>query len=146
MSFKIYAAGPLAGTDLYAAQEWRDELRYLLKPFGIEVYSPLRKKDLDNPTADPLFGSDASILTRDHYDCKSADLVFVNLLGSKQISIGSVMEIAWAYAYGKPMVIASNTETYNHPMLNQITPFRVLSISEAIYTIKAILLPHTGEP
>jgi hypothetical protein len=42
------------------------------------------------------------ITTRDYNDCKRCDILVANFLGADKISIGTVMEIAWAKAFPNP--------------------------------------------
>ena len=155
--FKVYLAGAISGLTYDDGQEWRTTVRDKLKDTSIECYSPLRQKHilrgagvLDADKSADAYGTfsplatDRGIMTRDHYDCQSADLIFVNLLGSKKVSIGTVMEIAWAYAYRKPLVLVTElTGLHDHPMIREATGYRVETLEEGIDVMMAILLPVT---
>jgi hypothetical protein len=39
---------------------------------------------------------------RDLFDVTRASVLFVNLLGAKIVSVGTVMEMAWAHVKGTP--------------------------------------------
>ena len=88
-------------------------------------------------------GTAHAILTRDHLDCQNCDAIFVNLLGASTVSIGTVMEIAWGFAYRKPVVIAMEKEgnVHQHCMLNQSTPFISDTLDHAIHLLVTILTP-----
>lgn len=144
-----YLAGPISGLTYDGAQEWRDYVRQSLAP-EIECYSPLRYEHhlkqhvvLEQAHDYHPLTSDRGIMTRDHYDCMTRDLVFVNLLGAgSRVSIGTVMEIAWAFAYRKPLVLAVESgSAHEHPMIREATGFRVGSLDEAINVTRAVLLP-----
>ncbi len=47
-----------------------------------------------------------AITLRDRWMTKQADVFFLNLLGTKKVSIGCIMELAWAFDNGKHIVIA----------------------------------------
>ena len=152
--FKIYLSGPITGLTLEQTQEWRNYVsNILVKEKGFFCYSPLRYKDyLKNmgkltPTfrkaINPL-SKGAAPLTRDYYDTVNSDLVLVNLLGAKDKSLGTIAEMAWAYAFKIPMIIVMEKEgnPHDHCFMHW-TPWIVETLDEAIYITKAILT--TGE-
>lgn len=151
--FKVYLAGAISGLAFDDAQDWRAYVRGALEPTGIDAYSPLRQKHfLENVgPIDPNgsygvwpLSTDRGIMTRDHFDCQSSDLIFVNLLGATRVSIGTVMEIAWAFAYRKPLVMAmEDGNLHDHPMIREAIGYRVPTLDHAIAVTQAILLPHT---
>lgn len=151
MTFKVYLAGPIAGLTYDEGQDWREYAQAALASHFINGYSPLRQKDFlraagvigKTQFANPM-ATDRGIMTRDHNDCKTADAILVNLLGAKSVSAGTVMEMAWAYAYGVPLIVAME-ETGNlheHPMIRESIDFRVTTLDEAIAVTVAILLPN----
>lgn len=150
--FKVYLAGPITGLAFDDAQDWRADMRQMLEPVGIDCYSPLRQKHflrsagvLEGAYNHNPMSTDRGIMTRDHFDCQTSDLIFCNLLDAKRVTIGSVMEIAWAYAYRKPLVVAMEAEgnVHEHPMVREAIGYRVPSLEHAAAVIQAILLPHT---
>jgi nucleoside 2-deoxyribosyltransferase len=84
-------------------------------------------------------------MTRDFNDVKRCDALLVNLLGYKaedRVSAGTIMELAWAYAFQKPAVVAieaSGNPHDNHPMIHEAMPFRVTTLDEAIDAVAVIL-------
>ncbi len=149
MSFSIYAAGPITGISYKGATDWRQGVSLELEKFGIITFSPMRHKDYLAGTesiGDSYEGKPLScrhgIMQRDFYDVRRADLIFVNFLGATTVSKGTVMELAWAFAYQKPtVVIMEPGNIHEHAMVNEAISFRVLSIEEAIHVTKSILLP-----
>jgi nucleoside 2-deoxyribosyltransferase len=148
MKPSVYLAGPISGESFDAAEEWRLRIKRALSP-DIDAFSPLRAKvylSQERQLADsyenyPL-SSKRGIFTRDHFDSKRCDLLFVNMLGAKRVSIGTVMEIAWAHAYDKPIVLVMEQgNIHEHAMLNEACPFRVDTLDEALFVTRAILLP-----
>ncbi|MGI0075801.1 MAG: nucleoside 2-deoxyribosyltransferase [Nitrosopumilaceae archaeon] len=150
---KVYLAGPITGESWNEANDWRQEVE---RHFDINYthqlvgFSPLRHKHyLKNETKihrsyeETVFSSQRGIFARDFNDVKTADLVFVNLLNTKIISVGTVMEIAWANAFQIPVVLVMEKENniHEHPMLHEACPFRVDTLHEGIDLVRKILLP-----
>jgi hypothetical protein len=97
-----------------------------------------------------ILSSGKAILDRDHSDVKGSQLIVVNLLGAKTVSIGTVMEIAWAHTLqiptvviiedpvieehvtdGKPLTIEF-VNPHEHSMLLASASYRVKSIEDAL--------------
>ena len=149
--FKVYLAGPVTGLTFDESQGWRAYVRGVLATSGIKGYSPMRQKHFPH-NAGGLTGSypnpmatSRGITTMDHFDVKTADLIFVNFLGAKKLSAGTVMELGWAYAYRKPVVCAIDPDdtVHAHPMIDEAIGYRLPSLDAAIAVTQAILLPNT---
>ncbi len=146
---KVYLAGPITGVTYTDCTDWRDYMRDKL-PSNIETYSPMRGKTrlsdrangnviLDSYEDDPL-SSNKGINARDYNDVKTCDAVFVNFLGAKRVSIGTVMEIAWARAFNKPVVcVMEKDNLHNHSMLNYACGFILETLEEGADVLTAIL-------
>lgn len=148
MKPSVYLAGPISGESFDVAETWRAQVRHQLSP-DIDCFSPLRAKHYlkseeklgDSYESYPL-SSRRGIFARDHFDSKRCSLLFVNMLGAQRVSIGTVMEIAWAHAYDKPIVLVMEAgNIHEHAMLNEACPFRTDSLEEGIWLTRAILLP-----
>jgi len=162
----VYLAGPISGLSYGEATGWRTEVRDQLLRSGIKAASPLRAKvyirecveiDQASPAIDfpdqgmPSPGMDEvavnvmsnsrGITTRDRFDCLNCDVLFVNLLDTEKVSIGTVMEIAWADAWRKPIVLVMEDESnlHDHAMIRECVGFRVPTVSEGVEIVKAIL-------
>jgi len=143
----VYLAGPIAGLSRDNFEGWRTSATKALSP-EIVCFSPLRGKQyLDGGVSDDSYLSlvlsqEKAINERDHFDCWSSDLILVNLVGAKKVSIGTVMEIAWGKAYRKPVVLAMESgNIHDHAMLRESASFIVNSIEDAIKVTRTILLP-----
>jgi nucleoside 2-deoxyribosyltransferase len=151
----VYLAGPITGLTFAGCTDWRNFAREQLAQAGIKGLSPMRGKEYleaiarDTPfTADgdryaiqgPL-STNRGIMTRDRYDALRCDVLLVNLLGAGQVSIGTVMEIAWADSRRTPIVCAMEKEgnVHHHGMILEALGYRVPSLEEAIHICKAIL-------
>ena len=147
-SYQIYLAGPISGLNFKDSTDWRQYVMDNLDP-AIEGLSPLRKKEylknLGNLTGsyeDWPLSTQRGIYARDRFDCHRADLVLVNLLDAKMVSIGTVMEIAWAAQANTPVVLVMEPDNiHTHPMLLEACPFVVHGLEEAVGLVHALLVP-----
>lgn len=149
---KVYLAGPISGLNLAGCTEWRKVVEKDLAEHGIRAFSPLRGKEY--LASVPVLSSHGreyvhlgvlstarSIMTRDRFDATRCDAIFVNLLGAKAPSLGTVMEIAWADLYRIPIICAMEAEgnPHEHMMITEAIGFRVPTLEEALHVTKAIL-------
>lgn len=81
------------------------------------------------------------IVARDYFDCRRADLIVVNFLGAKRVSIGTVMEIAWAHAHRVPVVLVmeESDNPNDHCMLRECCSYRVSTLYQAFKICVAVL-------
>lgn len=149
----VYLAGAIAGIPGTDAVEWRRDVAADLGMRNIETLDPMRhKRTLYRPEristdyrdyADrgPFYTS-RGIMARDFNDVKRADALLVNLLGLTKPSLGTCMELAWAYALQKPAVVvmeASGNPHDLHPMLHEAMPFRVDTLEEGVDVVATVL-------
>jgi len=148
----VYLAGPITGLSFEGATDWRDFAIKELAKGGIKGLSPMRGKDFlkgiqefsaqcHTEGALNALASPRGIMTRDRFDATRCDVLLVNLLGAKSVSIGTVMEIAWADAVRTPIVCAIEPtgNVHEHAMIDQALGYRVPTLDEAINIVRAIL-------
>jgi nucleoside 2-deoxyribosyltransferase len=149
----VYLAGGIAGLTGRTATDWRIEAGMMLRSRDVETLDPMRAKDALSGQARistdfhdyadrGAFFTAKGIMTRDFNDVKRCDALLVNLLGAEKPSLGTIMELAWAYAFQKPAVIAieaSGNPHDLHPMIHEAMPFRVTTLDEAIDAVAVIL-------
>lgn len=149
----MYLAGGIAGLPGSDATLWRCRAEIDLAIRGIESLDPMRSKDALGAQAKistnfhdyadrGAFFTSRGIMTRDFNDVKRCDALLVNLLGLEKPSLGTIMELAWAYAFQKPAVVvieAAGNPHDNHPMIHEAMPFRVTTLDEAIDAVAVIL-------
>lgn len=150
----VYLAGGIAGLTSEAAIDWRLSAARFLDVYGIETLDPMRAKRHRWPEGSRIgqsfheykdagaFFTSKGIMTRDFNDVQRADALLVNLLGADKPSLGTVMELAWAFALQKPAVVAieaSGNPHDNHPMIHEAMGFRVPTLDEAIDAVAVIL-------
>lgn len=147
---KVYLAGPISFLTLDQANDWRRVANLELLQSGITCFSPLRGKGFladKGPLSEhghdghPLSTS-RGIMTRDRFDCTRADVVLANLLGAERVSIGTVMEIAWADAARVPVVLVMEAGSpHEHCMILEAAGYCVETLEEGLDIVKAILTP-----
>lgn len=144
----LYLAGPITGISFDGCTDWREYVASKL-PAHIKGVSPMRgknylskeKKVKDSYEDQPLSCS-KGITCRDRFDTTRCDMVFVNFLGAKKASIGTVMEIAWADMLRKPVVIVMEPDNvHNHSMIRESAGFIVSTLDEGILIATAVLSP-----
>lgn len=149
---RIYLAGPIAGlTYSEATHGWRQEVSNALAGTGIQCYSPMRGKVFLKDHAGPI-GKEGyeqhpmsrmqGILGRDRNDVMEADLIFMNVQGAKSVSIGTTVELGWADAFRKPIVLVTDKEgPHNHAFFTGLATYVCHDVATAIDCTKALLLP-----
>lgn len=154
---KIYLAGPISGLHYNGAQDWRDFAALELFKVGLLGFSPLRAKNylkekgvIEQGYEGHPLSTDRGINSRDRFDVMSCDAVLFNFLGSgDRISVGTMIEMGWADAFRKPIVVVMEPALQNkhdHPMLRECTHFRVTAVEEAVWILDRIFNPHFNFP
>jgi nucleoside 2-deoxyribosyltransferase len=149
----VYLAGPITGLTYGGCVDWREHAIKELARDNIQGISPMRAKEFlknhvtieDTPDLeDQVLSSQRGIYARDKFDCHRADLLIVNMLDAKKVSIGTVMEIAWAAAINTPIVLVMEEigNIHQHMMLAEACPFRVTNLRDALRVTVAILAPQ----
>ncbi|MDQ5949396.1 MAG: hypothetical protein QG589_522 [Patescibacteria group bacterium] len=146
--FLLYCAGPILGTSYKECTSWREYVANQL-PLHITAVSPMRgKKYLENEKSishsyeEYPLSSKKGITCRDRMDVMRCDMIIVNFLGTKKVSIGTVMEIAWADAWRKPIIVVMEKDNiHQHTILQEVTGFIVSDLDEAIKIVVSVLSP-----
>lgn len=146
MTHSIYLSGPISEVPLNIAQEWRASFEEAVQIVGgphIKCINPMRFR-----LTTPMSAEDPTYITsRDRFDVQRADLLVVNFLYRYQnpeiISIGSVIEMAWADAWNKPIIMAVpvnwKSRLSSHPFIADMVTAVVHSELELIYQARAFL-------
>ena len=140
MTKKVYLAGPMSGLSIEQQGDWRIWCSRQLKIYGITSICPLR----GNVDTNTTLSTNKGITSRDFFDVQSCDVILINLLKqycANEISIGTCMEVAWAYSLRKPVVLAIDDENspYDHKMIHGCSTYEVNSLTHAVETINNIL-------
>lgn len=114
---KIYCCHPISGLSADEVFEYYEDMQSVLGGFGYEVLTPMhgkshlrteknfRASDYRHPVS-----TNHAIFNRDRWMVTQADVVYANLLTSQMVSIGTMMELAWASDKGKHVVLAMPEE------------------------------------
>jgi nucleoside 2-deoxyribosyltransferase len=123
--YSIYCCAPISGRTYDEVIIYYEEIRRDLIAFGLHPLIPMVRRDHDNDPNVPAHGqlhpasSDKSITNRDRWMVKSSDIVYANLIGATRVSIGTCMELAWAYDRGKHVIIAMEDDNlHRHAFVN----------------------------
>lgn len=156
VSKTVYLAGPISGLTYDEATGWRHAAQEVLAKSGIKAISPLsaavhlrnHKGLLTDCEIVPglecvvqAMSTPTGVVTRDKFYCLNTDVMILNLLGSKRVSIGSMVEVGWANARNIPIVLVME-ETGNfheHAFVTECCQFRTTNVSDALHIVKAIL-------
>jgi len=140
---KIYLAGPMTGLSRREANDWRllvsDRLRFctILSPMRAKEF--LNEEDSGELNQHPLTAP-KGIVSRDFFDVGQADILIVNLLGAKRVSIGTMFEMAWAFQNKTPMVLIIESENiHRHPFPLEVANFTVATVEDAIDLVLRIV-------
>jgi hypothetical protein len=147
----VYLAGPISGQNLAGALDWRERARCYLLPHQIATLNPLRGKDYLNSIvkdgvystsyADHPMSTPHGITMRDRWDAVRCDLLlayFPPLL--TKVSIGTVMEVAWASQAGRyVLAVMEPGEVHDHGMLTDSCSLVLRDLDEALHLIPTIL-------
>lgn len=143
----IYLAGPITGLAYDESEDWRIQARKIL-PEWIATATPLRGKQyLREHGKLPAFGygkkplsTNKGIVTRDSYDVRNCDMILMNLLDAKRISVGTMIEMGWAYGYGTPIVLVMEPgNIHEHAMTFEIPGYIVPTLEEGCMVVEMFL-------
>ena len=161
---KVYMAGPMAHVTKQAADSWRyyvagrlDGIHEMPSGPFIEVlcFNPTRGEETDaaqkfsaTATGATPWNTVSGITGRDRHDLQTADIVFMNLLGAKRVSIGTTVELGWADAYRKPIVLVmeKSGNPHEHIFFQGLCTYRVDNLDSGIACAKYVLMPHVKPP
>jgi nucleoside 2-deoxyribosyltransferase len=125
----VYLAGPIAGLSWEAASGWRAYASAAFERRGVRALSPLRQRpkligSRYIPSTETHY-SDSEILARDFLDVFTCDLLLANFLGAEHASPGSCIEIGWAFALRKPVVVCMEADNPHDRALVRATAWFV---------------------
>ena len=167
MGPKVYLAGPIKSLTYAEATDWRVKARTQLARQGMDGYSPMRAKHFlkdslsistDAAFYDNVIANPTAIVTRDRYDVMSCDMMLINVQGASSVSLGTAVEIGWADAFRKPMVMVMagpqpcgwcgevncgveepSLSPFKHEFIEALVGYKVETIEQAVLVCKAVL-------
>lgn len=131
----IYLAGCMSyyyeNSEPQKAEHWRDIAKERLKDIGISTFDPtLHYK------ANYLYDSDLMVQQNEYY-LKKADIILVNL-DDLDKSYGTIYELVYAHALGKPILAFGNSAILSHPHLKHASINRFCNLDEVLDFISAV--------
>lgn len=147
----VYLAGPIAGCDLYEANEWRAYVNGRLDQHGIRGISPLRCEPLIGERYatgydDPRFGTPRAIASKNFLDVQMCDMTLCYLpaeLNRRRLSVGTVLELGWAHALRKPTILVSDYDFLTeHPVVQANAGWILPKLDDAIEVIIGVLADY----
>lgn len=153
----IYLAGPIAGCSYKEATNWREAVVRDFLP-GITGISPMRLKEwcartrkigdvsqykeITDETEYLLTGESHAIRARDYNDVITCDMVFAYLplvLNKRRPSWGTSIEIGWASANEKPIVLVTDDDNLtSHPLVRESAGWIVPSLEQGIAVVNSV--------
>jgi len=109
--FTIYLAHPMTGLTTEEVTDYYSEIKRILADMGYCVLHPMVAKGVDlngviRPTGEvSSVCNKHAVIERDSWMVNQADVVYLDLSGSSQISIGCMMELAWSYILKKHTIV-----------------------------------------
>lgn len=154
---RVYLAGPIAGNTVPEAKNWRFDVNQMIKSkqHGITCISPLRCEP--NPDGDqykilydndPLYGTYNAIGAKNNFDTLNCDITLAYLPKPKlegHQSYGTLIEVAWSKAHGKPCIVVSNDpDVFNHPLIKYCSDWVLKDLNQAVELIVGLLGGYVG--
>lgn len=144
----VYLAGPITGFPYATSLAWRRDLVADLAEHAphLTCLDPLRAKEhlaeleLVPDEAGP--GSqlgNAGVVARDLWDIDRADVVLINLLGATTVSVGAMVELGWATAKGKLVMVMLDDDSdnpHNHLFVRELASVLVSSVEAAATVLR----------
>lgn len=146
----VYLAGGMTGLLAADARDWRGTAALSLSARGIEILSPMRGHPVEKFGSGMIKAFDdvaesggvEGVMLRDLTDVRRADALLVNCLGAKFISVGTAIELGWAYLLHKPAVVIIEREGNphdQHPMVRAAIRYRAENLLDGVEAVAAIL-------
>jgi len=113
----IYLAHPISGLKAVDVFNYYDDMYAKLKDVGYRVLTPMYGKD--HLRCEKEFRASGykfpcttnhALFNRDKWMVEQADVVYANLMSAPQVSIGTMMELAWASHMRKHVIVSMPVE------------------------------------
>jgi nucleoside 2-deoxyribosyltransferase len=149
----VYLAGPILGCYKHEANDWRFEVSVDLGSHNIIGISPLRCEPLIGEKygvgyTDPKFGTARAIAAKNMFDTKTCDMVLAYMPtppAGRLPSAGTICEIAWGHALGKPVILATDDPFIrDHPVINSCCNWVLDNLEDAVEVAVGILAGYCG--
>lgn len=148
----VYLAGPIGGCTQAEANDWREMVADALPPEIVGI-SPLRCEPLVGERyglhyADPMFGTARAISSKNLMDVRQCDVTLAFLprwATERAPSYGTVIEMAWAHALGKPVILVTDDEhVREHAVVNACAGWVLPTLREATDLLVGLFGGYVG--
>jgi hypothetical protein len=145
---KIYLGRPITGLSFEEVAGYYQRLKDVLSYYGYEVshamtgkrYLRSEKEFKAEGYLNPL-STNHAITARDHWMTKQCDIFFLNLLDAKSISIGCMMELAWAFDSNKHVILVmEDNNVHNHAFVLETADVIFKTELEALEYLKKLIV------
>lgn len=150
----VYLLGPIIGRSKHDMLDWREEAGERLRACGYKVLSPLTaegllwpQKKIDTKSAARYpQGVGRATWNADRARIKSCDIVLGNFQGSKKVSIGSIVELTWAFEWAKLSVLVMGSRNcHRHPWIREVMSGPMFkTLTQAIRYLEGIAADGIG--
>ena len=146
---KIYLAGPISGKSYDEVVNLYNEKIDIFTKMGYSVLCPMRGKSYlrnelefkDHGYSNFPVSTNHAIFERDKWMVQTSDIVFADLLNSgERVSIGTVMELAWASYLGKhTIILLPENNIHRHAFVLESADIIFENISDALKYFKDLI-------
>jgi hypothetical protein len=143
----VYLAGAITDCDNGEANDWRRNLTHRLSTLNIAGISPLRCEPLMGErytltNQDPRFGTARAIASKNFLDVQTCDLTLCympKIINERRLSIGTIIELAWAHSMRKPTILVSDYDfVTSHPVVQANASWILDSMDDAMDVIAGV--------
>jgi len=147
MSLKIYVSRPICGCSYPEVVGWYDQTIKKLRKMGYSVYHPMtNKKALRTETEFKAHGygnpesTNHAIFERDRWMTENCDVFITYLANAQIVSIGSMMELAWASLLGKHTIVVIDKENiHEHAFVLEAADLVLPTYEEAMKYLRSFI-------
>lgn len=136
---KIYLTKPMKGHSYEEVVGYYDEVQPILESQGWTVLNPMTgksylkgEKSFKGHNYTQSLSSDHAIFVRDRWMVRQADALLVNLLNTKDVSIGTMFEMAWASDEKHVVTIMDKDNIHWHAFVLQASHVVYETLGEAL--------------
>jgi nucleoside 2-deoxyribosyltransferase len=126
---KVYLAGPIAGQSDTSTFQWREIMSIMLKQVGIDSIDPAKLRDFRNVE----YPGDVAVVEPDKADIDSCDVLLAN---AHIVSVGTSMEVIYAWERGKFVIVRHPTPATASPWLHYHSHVFTASLGGALQAIE----------
>jgi len=143
--FTAYCARPISGREHEDVVDYYRRIGCRLSAAGIRILTPTCGKGyVSNDSkwskqAAKCVCTDHAIKERDKWMVQNSNIIFVNLVGAVKVSIGSVMELAWADMLNVHSVVAlDEPNVHQHPFVVDCADIIFPTEEEALFYLEKL--------